>query len=444
MAKLSRRTFFLFTGFTTAGALGLASCGTDNSGRVGRSPVDTATTSDITASGDAGDADDTDADPSVWREYGSPLVEPSGTGTLDGQTVAVKDLYAVEGHVIGAGNEDWLAQAQVETSSAPAVASLLAAGAGVAGIARTDEFAYSLAGTNRHYGTPPNPAAPDRIPGGSSSGSGAAVALGEATIGLGTDTGGSIRIPASYQGLFGIRTTHDAVSREGLVPLAPSFDTVGWLTNSQDDLSAVADVLAPDLPGSVDFDRVVWSRSLLDIADPEVAAAVEDALQGWPGDLPVEEIEFDTTVLPDWVKAFQTRQGYEAWQAHGDWIEDHWDSLNADVRSRFETASDYTAADLAAADDVLAEARAMINDALGNAVLILPSASSVAPDRESAGVGGETVEAARANTFQLTCLAGITGRPAVSSPLPVAGAPVGLCAVGPRDSDRALTRLVTV
>ncbi|AHW64627.1 Amidase [Corynebacterium glyciniphilum AJ 3170] len=432
---MSRRTFFLFTGMSAAGAMGLAACGSDDPGNAAST-----TSSDATPSGTAG----ADVDTTVWREYGTPLAEPTGSGILDGGTVAVKDLYAVEGHVIGAGNEEWLAQARPELSSAPAVTGLLSAGAAIAGIARTDEFAYSLAGTNGHYGIPPNPTAPDRIPGGSTSGSGAAVALGEATIGLGTDTGGSIRIPASYQGLFGIRTTHGAISREGLIPLAPSFDTVGWLTSTREALYEVADVLEPVLPETVDVDRVVYARSLLDIADPEVAGAVEDALRNWSGDLPVEEIQFDAAVLPDWVGAFQTRQGYEAWQAHGAWIEEHWDSLNPDVRSRFETAAGYTDADLTSADRTLDEARGIINDALGNSVLILPSASSVAPDRESAELGGETIETARADTFQLTCLAGITGRPAVSSPLPVDGPPMGICAVGPRNSDRALARLVTV
>jgi hypothetical protein len=150
----------------------------------------------------------------VWRVVGDPLTEHTGTGTLSGETVAVKDLYAVAGQRIGAGNPAWLAQARVETSHAWAVDQLLEHGADLLGIARTDEFAYSLAGTNVHYGTPPNPKAPHRISGGSTSGSASAVSLGHATIGLGTDTGGSIRVPASYQGLWGIRPTH------GVVPAA--------------------------------------------------------------------------------------------------------------------------------------------------------------------------------------------------------------------------------
>lgn len=415
MEAITRRRFFAVTGTATAGAFALTRAATS-----------------WAAPG---------FDGTVWREYGTPLVGPTGSGPLTGDTVAVKDLYALAGHKVGAGNEVWLAQALVETSTAPAVAALLAGGAAVAGISRTDEFAYSLAGTNGHYGTPPNTAAPARIPGGSSSGSASAVALGLATIGLGTDTGGSIRIPSSYQGLYGIRTTHGAISVDGLIPLAPSFDTVGWMTRDRAELVKVAGVLEPDLPAAVPFSRAVYADSLIALADPDVASAVRAAIADWPAELPIDRIEFDAGQLPLWVKAFQIRQGWEAWRAHGAWIDLHWDALNPDVRSRFEAAAARSAEELSGADAVLTSARATIDAALGDAVLILPSASSVAPPRDSAALGGEVIEDIRARTFQLTCLAGISGRPAVSSPLPVAGPPIGICAVGPRNSDRALAAL---
>lgn len=168
-------------------------------------------------------------DTAVWRERGNPLVAGSGSGPLHGVRLAVKDVHAVAGHRLGAGNPAWLAEAEPQRAHSWAVGALLAAGADVTGIARTDEFAYSLNGTNAHYGTPPNPAAPGRVPGGSSGGPAAAVALGQADAGLGSDTAGSIRVPASYCGLHGLRPTHGAVPATGMLPLAPSFDTVAWL-----------------------------------------------------------------------------------------------------------------------------------------------------------------------------------------------------------------------
>ncbi|MEO5534701.1 MAG: amidase family protein, partial [Pseudolysinimonas sp.] len=112
----------------------------------------------------------TSFDTSVWREYGEPLIAGAAEGPLRGETVAVKDLYDVEGFKVGLGNPTFLAEAEVEIGSAPAVAMLLEAGADVVGIAQTDEFAYSIAGANPHYGAPPNPAVPGGLPGGSSSG----------------------------------------------------------------------------------------------------------------------------------------------------------------------------------------------------------------------------------------------------------------------------------
>lgn len=315
-------------------------------------------------------------DPRVWRAAGAPLVSATGSGPLGGLDVAVKDLFAIEGQRIGAGVPAYFAGARVEAATAPAVAQLLAAGASVRGIAQTDEFAYSIAGRNFGYGTPPNPAVPGAVPGGSSSGSATAVSLGQAAIGLGTDTAGSIRVPASYQGLWGLRTTHGAVPVEGLLPLAPSFDAIGWLTR---DLSTLRRVALVGVPG-----------------------------EGVPG---------ETVPIGAWVAA-------------------HPGVLAPDVQARFDAASQVDAAMEAKARAHVAEFREALDTALGGRVLLLPSASSVAPALDALA---EVVEAARMATLRLTCLAGIGGYPALSMPgLRVAGGPVGLCLVGPRGSDVAL------
>jgi amidase len=190
------------------------------------------------------------SDPSIWREHGTPLLPPLGSGPLGseplkGRTVAVKDLFAVAGFPTGAGNPTWLAHAAPEPEDAWAVRALRTAGAAIAGIAQTDELAFSLSGANAHYGTPPNAAAPGLVTGGSSSGPAAAVAAGQADIGLGTDTAGSVRVPASVCGLFGLRPTHGAVPADGALHLAPSFDTIGWLTADAALLAAVGSVLLP-------------------------------------------------------------------------------------------------------------------------------------------------------------------------------------------------------
>jgi amidase len=368
----------------------------------------------------------------TWRVVGNPLVVATGRGVLDGETVAVKDLFAVAGHRIGAGNPTWLQHSATESRHAEAVGRLLHAGAGVVGIARTDEFAYSLAGTNAHHGAPPNLRAPGRIPGGSSSGSATAVATGQVTIGLGTDTGGSIRVPAAYQGLWGIRTTHGAVSVDGLLPLAPSFDTVGWLTKAPGLLAAVGDVLLPPdtfLPGDL-----VTAPALTALADADVAEAVARAAARSGA----TQIDWPLAALPDWLGALQALQAFEAWRVHGAWLAARMDSLGPDVRSRFERAASQPPEVGAAAAEETQRARAAIRGLLGDRVLLLPSASSVPPP-----IGDPAaLDAVRQATMQLTCLAGLGGLPAVSIPVQTTdGLPAGACLVGPAGSDRALIEL---
>jgi Asp-tRNA(Asn)/Glu-tRNA(Gln) amidotransferase A subunit family amidase len=371
-------------------------------------------------------------DPRVWRVLPAPgpLVAPTGTGVLDGETVAVKDLFAVAGQRIGAGNPAWLAAAPVEAEHAGAVGRLLDAGAALAGIARTEEFAYSLTGANAHYGTPPNPRAPGRISGGSTSGPASAVAAGQASVALGTDTGGSVRVPAAYQGLWGVRPTHGVVPDDGLLPLAPSFDAVGWLARDAGTLARVGDaLLPPDTAELTDPAPLVLSDALLGLAAPEVRDAV-GRLGREAGAGPV-----DWAPEPAWLAAFQTLQAAEAWAVHGDWLEGRMDTLGPAVRGRFERARAVGAADAEAARAAVARARAAIRERLGERVLVLPSAATVAPRAADA-------EAARAATMLLTCVAGIGGLPAVSVPVATAsGLPAGACLVGPAGSDRALLRL---
>lgn len=375
-------------------------------------------------------------DARIWRAFGQPLVAGSRTGALRGETLAVKDLYDVQGHPVGAGNPDLLAAAPDAEQHASVVARLLAAGADLQGIAQTDELAYSLAGTNHHYGPPPNPAAPGRVPGGSSSGSASAVALGLASIGLGTDTGGSIRVPAAYQGLYGIRTSHDLVPRDGLLPLAPSFDAVGWMTRDADLLARVGQVLLPESPGG--REELVVVPGLVGQADKDVASALTDRVADCgSGSYVFEDWDLDLT---SWREAFVVLQGWEAWQAHGRQLRRQLDILGPDVRSRFERARTLTHEDAEHARGAVAEARERIRDLVGDRILVLPSAPSVAP---LLGDGlAHRLQEVREATLALTCVAGIGGLPAVSLPLrTAAGLPCGACLVAAPGRDRDLLDL---
>lgn len=381
-------------------------------------------------------------DHSVWRVTGDPLVAATGTGDLAGRTVAVKDLFAVSGHAVGVGNPTWLAEAPVQHEHAEAVRALLAAGADVVGIAQTDELAFSLFGTNTHYGTPPNPAAPDRVTGGSSSGPASAVALGLADIGLGTDTGGSIRVPASHCGLYGLRPTHGTVPVAGVVPLARSLDTVGWLTRDAETLRQVAGVLST-ADDALPVSRLVLAEDLLELADPAAQPVLREAAGALAARLGLP-LETTSALRGDdidaWLEALRTIETAEAWEAHGDWLQRHPGAVQAEIAERFWMGSTVTPETLTNARDVMDDVRAVLAERVPPGVcLVQPAAGGAAPPRQ---MSDEDKVRARAGTLRLTCPAGLAGMPAVSMPAGrVPDGPVGLCLVGHRGSDGALAAL---
>lgn len=378
----------------------------------------------------------------TWRIVGDPLVEGAASGPLSGHRVAVKDLFDVVGFPVGAGVPQYLAESPRVVTNATAVTVLLAAGASVQGIARTNEFAYSLTGLNPHYGTPRNPAVVGALPGGSSSGTATAVSNGQSSIGLGSDTGGSIRVPASYQGLWGLRTTHGSVSREGLLALSPTFDTVGWLARDGATLRAVAAASLAGAQRVTAESRFAVDPRLTGIAGDKVQAAFEAALSTLAAsDFTEDLLSIELPDSDDLLEIFRTVQAAEAWRTHGAWIDAHPGALGEDVVERFAYAKSIDAETEEFARQALGLARERIDSVLGDRILLLPSAPSAAPMMDA---DAEELEEVRSSTLRLTCIAGLAGRPALSVPvLTVASptssaAPVGLGLVGPLHSDLSL------
>ena len=203
-------------------------------------------------------------------------------GPLHGIPLAVKDLFDVEGEISAAGSAALLVEGRRAERDAPVIARLDAAGAIVLGKTHMTEMAFSGLGINRHFGTPAGPYAPDRVPGGSSSGSAVAVASGQATAALGSDTGGSVRIPAAFQGLVGLKTSVGSLPLEGTVPLSTTLDTVGPITRTLEDawtlwraLRAASPAPFPEAPGRLRL--LVPSTVMLDGLDDDVAAAFDRA-----------------------------------------------------------------------------------------------------------------------------------------------------------------------
>ena len=214
----------------------------------------------------------------AFCRYDEVAVEGSATGPLLGCSFAVKDVFDLAGHRTGNGHPLWLETHPPAQHTASAVERLLAAGARLVGKTYCDEMTYSINGENIHYGTPVNPKASGRIPGGSSSGSASAVAGDLVDFALGTDCGGSVRIPASYCGIYGIRTTHGLVPADGVVPLAKSFDTVGWFARAASLMQRVGTVLVPAGKPFVPR-RLLIATDAFAALDPEITAVLTPGIE---------------------------------------------------------------------------------------------------------------------------------------------------------------------
>jgi amidase len=362
-------------------------------------------------------------------------------GALRGAHFVVKDVIDVAGLVTGAGNPDWAAAHEAAEADAAPVAALRAAGARFAGKGQCAELAFSLSGDNAHYGMPRNPAAPERDPGGSTSGPAAAVAGGLCDLGLGTDTLGSVRVPASYCGIYGYRPTHGAIANQGVMPLAQRFDTVGLLARDPDLLAAAAGVLLDGLPDATPPGRLVLAADLLAVAGDEAAdstgTAAEHLADATGAELDrVDELPGGTLDLGAAMAAFNVLQGVEVWANFGGWVRAASPSLGPDIASRIQRASGFGRDDVSAAEPVAAAVAAAIARLDPEEALVIPATGTPAPARDA---NASDRESARVGAGQLTCLATMSGAPAVALPLAAAdGLPVGVSLVGPPGADGPL------
>ena len=357
-------------------------------------------------------------------------------GSLNGLRLGVKDLFDVTGMPTTAGNPDWLAShPQPAEHTAPCVESLLQAGATLIGKTLTDELAYSLEGINKHYGMPTNPQAPERIPGGSSSGSAVAVANGSIDIGLGTDTGGSIRVPASYNGLYGLRPSHGAVSLECVIPLAPRFDTVGWMTRDLPTMMRVAEVLLTSTK-KIDLSRLVVGN----VEGIESwTTAYQPLLTALASQFDLSYINIDSKHLTKASKAFRVLQGREIWRIHGRWIERQQPNFAAEISDRFRWCKSLDANDEQQAEVLAQEFIDFWHTNVlpsSDRVLLFPTTPGAAPLVNS--FASQQLKD-RNRLLGLTAPAGLTGAPQINLPyLKSDNAPWGISLLAPSGCDRAL------
>ncbi|KAK0600618.1 hypothetical protein LWI29_016805 [Acer saccharum] len=327
---------------------------------------------------------------------------------LKGLTFAVKDIFDVDGYVTGFGNPDWARTHSSATSTAPAVLAMLQGGATSIGKTVMDEMAYSINGENKHYGIPMNPYAPDRVPGGSSSGSAVAVGAKLVDFSLGTDTGGSVRVPASYCGIFGFRPSHGAVSTAGVIPMAQSFDTVGHIVKH----AILGDYVKDKVPSLKHF-----------ISEEN------------------KDQEYTISSLAALSSAMRLLLRYEFKNNHGEWVTTVKPDLGPGISERVWEAVRTTAEKIDVCQSVKTELCAALTDLLGDyGILVIPTVPDPPPKLQT---DATKLESFRARAFSLLSIAGVSGFCQVSVPLGLYdNLPVAVSLLAKHGSDGFLLNLV--
>ena len=363
--------------------------------------------------------------------------EPNGP--LAGLDAVIKDVFDVGGTITSFGNATWARLHPPALCDAPIVSRLREDGARIIGNTVTVEFTFGLEGQNQWYGTPRNPAALDRLPGGSSSGSASAVASGRAAIGIGSDTGGSVRIPASYCGLYGLRPSYGLLSLAGAARYVPSLDVAGWFARDAATMQRIGAALLPTSPTL--RGEIILVRDAFDNADPAVASVIgavcdRIAAAGYP----MRDLVLWSRGLDDLQTTQALIHGREAWQSLGPWLEAHQPDMAEITATRLQGASRVSVAEVRDArlnrEAFRAQVLALLAD---GAVLAFPSSPCIAPRRDAART---TLDHVRRRTMNVTAIAGLAGLPEISIPAGMSeGCPVGLSLVAAPGRDQALLAL---
>jgi amidase len=372
---------------------------------------------------------------------GSDLrIEGRAGGKLAGLTFAAKDLFDVAGYPTGGGNPDWARQNPVPERHAWTVQTLLDAGATLVGKTITDEVSLGILGENAFEGTPLNPAAPGHVPGGSSSGSASAVAQGLCDTALGTDTGGSVRVPASFCGLYGIRPTHGRLDLTGMLPQAPSSDTAGWFARDASTFARVSAVLLGETIPQTLPSKLIIATDAFGFAEPTTAAALQPLLERLKHIIPdYREDVLAPPGLVAWGRAQRTLQPVEAWETFRAWIERDNPRFAFSVARGLVLGAATPEAERGWAALLRQEARGRMRHLLpAGTVLAMPTTPFPAP---RTGLPLPVLTPIRDQILCLCAQGGLAGHPQVSLPgATVDGRPVGLSLLAARGADVSLVR----
>lgn len=375
-------------------------------------------------------------------------IAASHEGSLSGLSYGLKDIYDIAGIPTAFGSPAWLKSHSIPTSTAAFVEMLSNAGANLLGKTHTDELTYSILGMNAHYGTPINIRSPLRVPGGSSSGSAAAVAAGLVDFAIGSDTGGSVRAPASFCGIYGIRTTHGRISLKHARGLAKSFDALGWFAKDPNVFLQVGEILLNEKASTVHKKpKYFLLKEAFQLAPEPIAALLKKEVLTLLSKETVKEISIAPEALSQWAESFRIVQASEIWEEHGQWAEQYLNEFGPGIKERFEIAKSLDPNVIAAAKVEKIRIEKYLKqllDSLGNenaeAILVLPSTGCIAPLLVSTA---PELEQVRKQLFQLLCIAGLGGLPQVNIPIcQYEDAPLGVSLIANAQEDLLLLQII--
>ena len=363
-------------------------------------------------------------------------IQTSYKGNLLDMRFLCKDMCQIKGFKTSCGNPDFYKHTAEATENAPFLEKILNEGAILEGITICDEFFYSIIGENIHYGTPSNKNAPNCVPGGSSSGSAAALTQINYDFTIGTDTGGSVRVPASFCGIYGFRPTHGRINLNKVYPMSESFDTLGWFSNNKSNMLKVGKVFFDhfeEIP--IEQKNILIPIDIIDNLDENIKSQFYDYCENKFKNL--KKVQLSNYNKSELAECFRIIQGYEIKLSMLPWIQKYNPKISTEINSRFEVTKNITVNMYNESINLRKEFVSELDKNLSKeALIIFPTTPFSAP---ITGQSDDDLSELRKKVMEFTCIGGLSSRPQISIPkFKGSTGPIGLSILGNKNADEII------
>ena len=360
----------------------------------------------------------------------------SNSGYLSGMTFLCKDMCDIKGFKSSCGNPDFYKHSIEALDYAPFLKKIMNEGAILKGITICDEFFYSIIGENKHYGTPINKNAPNCVPGGSSSGSAAALTNHDFDFTIGTDTGGSVRVPASFCGVYGFRPTHGRIDLNKVYPMAESFDTLGWFSNNTSNMLKLGKLFFNNFKETkIEQKNILFPIDIVDGLDQDIKSQIYNYCEYKFKNL--KKVQLSRYKKYELADCFKVIQGYEIKLNILPWIKKYSPKISNEINSRFKMVENITKNMYDNAKNMRKEFISELDNNLPfDSFLIFPTTPFSAPIK---GQSNQDLTELRKKVMEFTCIGGLSSRPQISIPkFKGSTGPIGLSVLGNKNADEIM------